>query len=126
MHKLTVVILSFTILFQSFSFEVTDFSKMSSLVDHLTKHVDSGDSYTDFISMHYGSEANSHKNEHKEHRELPFKHKHLESHFQYMYKLFSNDILISFKEITYKENKFSYAEPTSISFVNNLLQPPQK
>lgn len=126
MQKLLVIILSSTILFQSFSFEITDFSRMPTLLEHLISHAESGDDFSDFITKHYGSEANTHKNEHKEHKELPFKHKHLESHFQHLYTIFSQDVVISFKEITFKENKFSYTEPFSISYVNNLLQPPQK
>ena len=126
MHKISVIILSFTILIQSFNFELTDVNKISTLVDHITTHVETGDSFADFISMHYGSKLSTHKNEHKEHRELPFKHEHLEAHFQYVYTLISEDIFVSFEDITFKENKFVYNEPTSNSFVNNVFQPPQK
>lgn len=126
MHKITVIIISFSILLQSFNFEVTDMNKISILVDHIATHYESGDNFADFISMHYGSELKTHKNKHKEHRELPFKHNHLETHFQYVYALFSNDIFTSFNEITFKENKFAYNEPSSNSYVNSFFQPPQK
>ena len=40
-------------------------------------HLKSGDSFKEFIAMHYGIESNIHEQEHKEHKELPFKHQHL-------------------------------------------------
>lgn len=126
MHKLTVIILSITILLQSFNFEVKDFNKIPTLLDHITCHFNTGDSFADFISMHYGSEVNMHKDVHKEHKELPFKQKHLETSFQYVYMIFSNDIFSSFNELTFAENKFAYNEATSNSFLNSIFQPPQK
>ena len=125
MHKTIVVILSITILFQSSNFEIKDINKVPMLVEHLISHVEAGDSFSDFISMHYGSQANMHKNEHKEHRKLPFKDKHLETHFQHVYTLLSQEIYTTFKEIQFKEHKFAYSEPTSNLFVNSFLQPPQ-
>lgn len=126
MYKISVVILSFTILIQSFKVELTDFNKIPILVNHITTHIETGDSFADFISMHYGSKFRAHKNRHKEHRELPFKHEHVEAHFQYVYTFISEYFFVSFEEITFKENKFAYNEPTSNSFVNNVFQPPQK
>lgn len=126
MQKITVVILSLTILFQSFSIEISDITKVSILVDHFLCHLETGDSLDDFMSMHYGSEVEVHKNEHKEHKELPFKKEHLESHFQNVFAFFLQDAFTSFSEISFKEHKFAYNEPTSNSFVNSFLQPPQK
>ncbi|WP_456376352.1 hypothetical protein [Lutibacter sp.] len=125
MHKSIVIILSFTILFQSSNFEIKDINKVPILVEHFISHVEDGDSFSDFISLHYGCQVNMHKSEHKEHKELPFKHKHLETHFQYVYTLLSQEISTTFKEIQYKEHKFAYNEPTSNLFVNSFLQPPQ-
>ena len=126
MHKLTVIILSITILLQSFNFEVKDFNKIPTLLDHITCHFNTGDSLADFISMHYGSEANMHKDAHKEHKELPFKQKHLETSFQYVYMIFLEGFSGSFKEIAFRKNNFAYNEPTSNLFINSFFQPPQK
>jgi len=126
MNKILVIILSFTILFQSFNLDFSDFGKIPTLVNHIVCHFETGDSFGDFISMHYGSQFNMHKNEHNEHKELPFKHKHIEAQFQYVSALFSNDIFTSFNELAFAENKFAYNEPTSNSFVNSFSQPPQK
>ena len=126
MHKLTVIILSITILLQSFNFEVKDFNKIPTLLDHITCHFDTGDSFADFISMHYGSEVNMHKDVHKEHKELPFKQKHLETSFQYVYMIFLEGFSGSFKEIAFRKNNFAYNEPTSNLFINSIFQPPQK
>jgi len=125
-HKLTVIILSITILLQSFNFEVKDFNKIPTLLDHITCHFDTGDSFADFISMHYGSEVNMHKDVHKEHKELPFKQKHLETSFQYVYMIFLEGFSGSFKEIAFRKNNFAYNEPTSNLFINSIFQPPQK
>lgn len=125
MHKTIVIILSITILFQSSNFEIKDIHKIPMLVSHIISHVEAGDSFSDFISMHYGKQANMHKNEHKEHRKLPFKDKQLETHFQHVYTLLSQEIYTTFKEIQYKEHEFAYNEPTSNLFVNSFLQPPQ-
>ena len=126
MHKLTVIILSITILLQSFNFEVKDFNKIPTLLDHITCHFNTGDSFADFISMHYGSKVNMHKDVHKEHKELPFKQKHLETSFQYVYMIFLEGFSGSFKEIAFRKNNFAYNEPTSNLFINSIFQPPQK
>jgi len=125
-HKLTVIILSITILLQSFNFEVKDFNKIPTLLDHITCHFNTGDSFADFISMHYGSKVNMHKDVHKEHKELPFKQKHLETSFQYVYMIFLEGFSGSFKEIAFRKNNFAYNEPTSNLFINSIFQPPQK
>ncbi len=126
MHKISVVILSFSILFQSFSFDLDDFDMLPTLVDHIKCHLEIGDNFGDFITKHYGSELNNHKNEHKEHDKLPFKHEHLEVHSQLVYTLYPENDLVYFKEALLKKNKFLYKEPSSNLFVTTFFQPPQK
>lgn len=126
MHKIVVFILSITILLQSSNFEVMDLNKLPTLVEHIACHFEKGDSLGDFISKHYGNEVNLQEDDHKEHNELPFKHEHMEAHFQYVYALFSNDIFTYFNEISFKENRFAYNEPSTNSFVNSFFQPPKK
>lgn len=126
MTKISAIILSFTILFQSFSLEIEDFNKFPTLIDHISCHLKSGDSFAEFIVMHYGSELNNHEKEHKEHKELPFKHQHLESHFQMALIVCVNNYSVNFNEVKLETNNFNYKEPTTNSFINNFFEPPQK
>jgi hypothetical protein len=126
MSKISAIIVSFTILFQSFSFDLDDINKIPALVDHISCHLKSGDSFAEFIAMHYGSEMNNHENNHKEHKELPFRHQSLESHFQMVLILCFHNYSVNFNEIKLETNNFNYKEPTTNLFINNFFEPPQK
>lgn len=126
MFKLTAFILSFTILAQSVSFDVTDITKFSAFITHINNHIEEGDDFADFIDLHYGYKIDSHQNKHKEHKELPFKHNHIDSHFQVVFVLNSYNFNLSSTEYRFKLNNFNYKEPTSNLFTNNFFQPPQK
>lgn len=125
-NKVTTVILSFTILIQSLNFDIGDFNKIPILLDHFMCHIESGDNIDDFFSMHYGAKFVKHKNDHKEHEKLPFKHQHLDSHFQNVYILTENTIQIELKETILSDHNFKYKESFSKLFSDNLFQPPQK
>jgi hypothetical protein len=124
-NKVATVILSFTILIQSFSFDIGDLNKIPVLVDHFMCHIESGDSIDGFFSMHYGAKTVNHQNDHKEHEKLPFKHQHLDSHFQIDYILCEYNNPIELKETILNNNNFTYKEPSSKLFSDNLFQPPQ-
>ena len=126
MNKITAILVSFIILFQSFSIEVADFGKVSTLMEHFTCHIEAGDTFANFISMHYGSQLNIHKNEHNEHKELPFKHEHLEVHIQLDYIFYDHHTTINFEGKRFVNKNFSYKEPSTDLYINNLFQPPQK
>ncbi len=126
MHKISIVILSFSILFQSFNLDLDDFNMLPTFIDHVKCHLEIGDNFGDFISLHYGGELNKHKDEHKEHDKLPFKHEHLEAHSQLVYTLYSENDMVCFNETPFKKNKFSYKETSSNLFVTTFFQPPQK
>jgi hypothetical protein len=126
MTRFLAIILSFTILFQSFNFDLKDFNKIPTLVDHISCHLKEGDSILEFLSMHYGNESNIHEEEHKEHKELPFKQQHLESNFQIVFILNVQNYPLNFNEIKLETNNFTYKEPTTDLFINNFFQPPQK
>ena len=126
MFKSLAVILSFTILFQSVSMQLGDFDKISNLFNHLSQYFEKGDSLTDFIEMHYGCELNNHKNEHKEHQKLPFKHQNLESHIQLVFipsTFTSRNLQV---EISSKAIGFNYCEPLAHLFSNYIFQPPRQ
>lgn len=124
--KLGVIILSFTILFQSFNFEVNDIFKFSTLIDHILNHIEEGDNIDDFLDLHYGDKTISHQNEHKEHKELPFKQHHIDFNIQYISMPFEENNLISIIELNTIKNNFSYKDPFTNSYINIFFQPPRK
>ena len=126
MFKLTAFILSFTILAQSASFDIIDITKFSTFFTHINNHIDEGDDFADFIDLHYGNKIDLHQNKHKEHKELPFKHQHIDSNFQFVFVLDTYNLNISSPEDRFKLNNFNYEEPTSNLYINNFFQPPQK
>ncbi|AMC10047.1 hypothetical protein Lupro_01700 [Lutibacter profundi] len=126
MNKTIVFILSFTILIQSFNFQLEDITKMPALVHHIADHFKSGDTFMDFISMHYGSQFETHKNKHKEHQNLPLKKYLLDLHFQvYISVAIKNLVLNSFEEIYLEKKICNYTEPFSSSFSTEIFQPPK-
>lgn len=126
MHKIAVYILSFTILFQSFNFEWDDYAKIPTLVNHIMCHTENGDNLSDFISMHYGSMKNIHNGEHEEHQKLPFKHEHLEAHYQLDFIFYDTDNAVAnLDENNFSNKNFSYKEPSTDLYINNFFQPPQ-
>ena len=126
MFKLTAFILSFTILAQSASFDIIDITKFSTFFTHINNHIDDGDDFADFIDLHYGNKIDLHQNKHKEHKELPFKHQHIDSNFQFVFVLDTYNLNISSPEDRFKLNNFNHEEPTSNLYINNFFQPPQK
>jgi hypothetical protein len=126
MLKLTTYFLSFTILIQSFDFEMNDISKFSILADHISEHLDKGDNFVDFIDLHYGNKVKSHQNQDKEHKNLPFKHQHIDFQSQLVYVINTFHINIPLIENSFMVNNFNYKELTSNLYINRFFQPPQK
>ena len=126
MHKATVYILTLSILVQSFNFDSTDFYKIPDLASHFISHLNEGDSVLEFVSMHYGSLESTHKGDHKEHKDLPFKRHHIDSSFQFTYLISSNYIEIKAKEIITNSSNFFYKSLLPSLFHKFIFQPPQK
>jgi len=125
MNKGMAFILSFTLLFQSFNFDYSDIQKLPTLVNHISCHFEDGDSISDFISMHYGITTQSHEKDHKEHGELPFKHQHLDTHFQLVFLLSGNQYPLDYIENNQDAKYFNYKEPLTSLVVLNFFQPPK-
>ena len=128
MNKLIVITYSFLILLQSININIEDFSKLNVLFEHANYHKNMyGDSFLEFLSEHYGEQTATHDNNHKEHKELPFKDlQHLLCHV--------NTIFILTPTITYPLNSHSFKEihlnffyKDSISLFEkpSVFQPPQ-
>lgn len=75
MHKfIGMIVLTLTLL--SSVMDLHDLAKIPTLIEHFNEHRSKslGFSFLDFLSLHYGSEANHHdKEEHSKHTGLPFK-----------------------------------------------------
>ncbi|MCF6181354.1 hypothetical protein [Lutibacter sp.] len=126
MKKVLVTILSFTILFQSFNFQLEDITKIPTLVNHIADHFENGDSFMDFISMHYGSQYEIHKTKHKEHQKLPLKQYLLDLHFQVYISVYTKNLVVnSFKEINLDKKVYAYTELSSNFLLTKIFQPPK-
>jgi hypothetical protein len=126
MSKIGAFMISFTILFQSFNFEIGDMYKLPTFINHISSHIENGDNFADFIDLHYGNKTNSHQEKHKEHKDLPFKHQHSNAHVQLLFVLSNIKINVSIPEISFNIKNFSYKEPYSNQYTHNFFQPPQK
>lgn len=118
--------MSLTILFQSFGLDVEDIVKFPTLVKHFSSHLEQGDTLSSFMDLHYGVNVETHQNKHNEHKELPFKHQHTDTHFQLVYVVNFNNIEMTASEIMFENKNFHYKKAFSNSYTNRLFQPPQK
>ena len=125
MFKSLAVIVSISILFQSFPLQLGDFYKLPDLVNHISQHIEKNDSLTDFIAMHYGCELKNHNNEHKEHQKLPFKHINFDSHIQLVIIPSFIENSDSQLENSFKKPSYHYSEPLAHLVSNYIFQPPR-
>jgi hypothetical protein len=128
--KISSLILSFIILFQSLSFEIMDINKFSNFISDMNCHIQEGESFAEFISDHYKDNSDPHEHkgilhEHDDHGELPFKHQHLDNHIQLVFVFFPNDFQTNFEERIASNKNFNYREPLSNLFSDSLFQPPR-
>lgn len=77
MQFLISISLSAILLLQGFNFGLSDLMRVGDLLEHANFHADTyGDSFTVFLSKHYGELKEQHNREHqeeeKEHEKLPF------------------------------------------------------
>lgn len=126
MGKLSAILMSFTILFQSFGLDFNDFTNFPKLISHLSSHIEEGDDVSDFMNLHYGTDVEKHKNKHSEHKELPFKHQHSDTHLQLVYVLNICSLEMIAVENIYENKNFHYGSTFSNNYIKRLFQPPQK
>jgi hypothetical protein len=126
MGKFGAIILSLSILFQSAGLELNDMYKIPLFITHLSNHIDEGDNFSDFMDLHYGTDVESHKNKHQEHKELPFKHQHNDTHMHIVYALHAPKIELSSLENIFENKIFYYKKPFISTYENSFFQPPQK
>lgn len=125
MLKISAFILSLTILFQSFNFDIIDIQKIPTFVYHLKCHLNEGDSVANFISKHYGATSKSHEKEHQEHKKLPFKHQHINDYNQILFVLNNQNNFLKKIHFTIENTLFKSKSLTLQLFDTNFFQPPR-
>lgn len=128
--KLSAVILSFTILIQSFNISFSDILQLNELMEHAQFHKEKyGDDFLTFLSKHYGEDKTEHEKEHQEelpeHEELPFSQQHIHSIDCSSFVLGTIDFTL--EKVDFKEAKtanFHYLDIYSSIYKDGILQPP--
>ena len=127
MTKLLALTYSFLILIQSFNINLENFSKFNALIDHAQFHKEMyGDTFFDFLAEHYGEARDNHENDHKEHKDLPFKdNHHMCTHINLSFvspnisfKIGSEEFIEIPFNFVYKESFTSFEKPS-------IFQPPK-
>lgn len=129
--KISAVILSFTILIQSFNISFSDVLQLNELIEHAQFHKKQyGDDFLTFLSKHYGEDKAEHQQQHKEeapqHEKLPFNQQHLPS-IDFQVPVLVTTYLSLEKHI-FKQTKktgFYYVNIYSSLFKNGIFQPPK-
>ena len=125
MNKIAVIFLSFTVLFQSFNLNLEDLPKIPHLFEHIKTHIQQGESLREFIAMHYGCEIDFHKNEHKEHQNLPFKKQNFDAHFNIDFIICNNLFPLQTYPKDFVSTYFMYKEQPIKLFETHIFQPPR-
>lgn len=124
MKKALVIILSYTILFQSLNFKINDIIMIPNLVQHFKAHIKNGDSIAEFISLHYGKKYASHKDKDKEHQKLPF-HGDVHSLFKINFLDFTDKTTNISTEFSSESKNFIYIESFVDLLAHSIFQPPK-
>lgn len=127
MQKTFAIAFSLLVLFQSINISADDISKVSTLFEHAEYHQETyGDSFFQFLGEHYGDVNIVHENNHEEHEDLPFKHRHqtcAHGTIAFTFETLNFDLKYeSFLEIPFN---FFYKESTSIFEKSSVFQPPK-
>ncbi|MDY0780975.1 hypothetical protein [Tenacibaculum sp. IB213877] len=126
MGKLASISLSILILFQSFNIHLEDITSVQVLVEHAQFHKKMyGDSFFEFLADHYGKNMNEHKNDHKEHKDLPFKSDY-QNHFHHNIAFTLNHASFAIKPSIYQEviRNFLYRDSNSTHNIPPIFHPP--
>lgn len=130
MSKLFSIALSLLLLIQSFNMDLVDIAQVDIFLTHAKFHKQKyGDNIFVFISKHYGElkfqHEQEHKEEHKDHEELPFNH-HTCTHAPSAFVLNRVDLLL-LKTTLIKDtsSEFFYQESYSHLENSDIFQPPK-
>jgi len=127
MSKILAFTYSILILLQSFNINLEDFSKINALLNHAEFHKEMyGDTFFEFIVEHYGDAKDNHKNDHKEHDDLPFKDSHhICTHINTSFISITNNYDFTYTEFIEIPFNFHYNEALTDSEKPSIFQPPK-
>jgi hypothetical protein len=127
MTNLVAIFYATLILFQTLNISFENVSKFSALIDHASFHKETyGDSFSDFLSEHYGEAAVLHESEHTDHENLPFKNDHQScTHFSSSFIIQTFDFITN-NDLLFKiPFNFFYKESISLFDKPSVFQPPK-
>lgn len=130
MKQIFSLFLSFTLLLQGFNLGLIDILRVGDMLHHLEYHSETyGDSFTDFLSKHYGASKEEHheknKEEHPEHEQLPFNQQN-SSHAGFVFFIPQNKIpLLKLPAVKSRALNFIYKESWSSYRNHEIFQPPR-
>jgi len=125
MSRLLSIFLSVLVFSQSSNFGVEDFYKLDVLLKHAKYHqIQYGDNFFEFLAEHYGLEKQKQQPDHKDHKNLPFKHLDC-SHISSFIPLQFECSVIKKPEICLGKPIFFYKELGSLFEKVSIFQPPR-
>lgn len=129
MSFLISITLSALLLLQGFNFGLPDLIKLGDLLEHANFHAASyGDSFTVFLSKHYGELKVQHEREHQEeeeeHEKLPFNNQvtHNSTVFVLTPAYFNS---LKFSRISNSSSIYFYEDSYSSPGESGIFQPPR-
>lgn len=126
--KFFSILLSSLILVQSLNISIEDISKLNVLLEHAKYHQENyGDSFLEFLSEHYGSGiTEGDNNNHKEHKDLPFKHDNNTCYnLNWTINLSGAFVVKNTTALESSTPNFFYKESTSMFEKQTVFQPPK-
>lgn len=130
MKFLISISLSAILLLQGFNFGLPDLIKLGDLLEHANFHAESyGDSFTVFLSKHYGELKEQHNREHqeeeKEHEKLPFNNQANSHSFTVFVLTTAYFPALKFSAISSSSSFFFYEDSYSSPGESGIFQPPR-
>ena len=125
--RLTSILLSGLLLFQSLHLGIPDLAQLDELLEHAQYHHQQyGDSFLTFLTKHYGEQKPEHQQEHQEHEQLPFQHLPHQYTGHMHYYMIQRFLWIGPSEIQESQlHLFHYHLRTPGVFEKGVFQPPR-
>ena len=122
--------LSAILLLQGFNYGLPDLIRVGDLLEHANFHAETyGDSFTIFLSKHYGELKDQHNREHqeeeKEHEKLPFNHQASAPSFTGFVLTNSWFDTLKFSDTSFFSSIFFYENFYSSPGKSGIFQPPR-
>lgn len=120
------IILSVSLIFQTFNLQNDNLGDMGELLEHYQYHsLEYEDSLADFLVKHYGSKKAEHSNEHSGHDELPFNHNSSTTSTVAFVVDFQNSPAIKPFLINLQPEEFFYSSFYTSLSLGKIFQPPR-